>query len=182
MIVLKPRVCSLVGTALSALFTVNFAISAEVASVTVPIEIVGTSPIITVRIDGLDVPVLFDIGRSGNLSLFPSVLNDIDKVPFGESAGGVAIEGPTGKRPIYKVELVQVGGANFEDVTIGEDFHDAAFRADFVARKGAYGFMGTGLFDEGYKIVVDYQARELTIIAPDVPPALQSACVAGKSR
>lgn len=173
---LKLLFSLLVGAALPTVLTMNVAMSAEAPQVTtIPIKIVGTSPIIKVRVNGMPINVHFDIGRSSNLSLFPSVLDKIDKVPIGESAGGMSMDGPTGKKPIYEVELVQVGEANFADVTIGEDFHDAEFQANFIATRGAYGFAGTGLFKDR-KIVIDYQRRELTIITPNIPPERQSAC------
>lgn len=173
---LEFRISLLIGAALATLCTTNVTMSADGAQVTIPIRIAETSPIIEVRVNGMPINVLFDIGRSGNVSLFPAVFEQIDKVQIGESVGGVSMDGPTGGgRPIYRVDVVQVGDIGFTNVSMGEDFHDAEFQADFIARKDAYGFAGTGLF-KNHKIVIDYQRRELTLIASDVPLDQQSAC------
>ena len=40
------------------------------AETVVPIEIVGTSPIIEIKVNGKSVPVHFDLGNSDSVSLF----------------------------------------------------------------------------------------------------------------
>lgn len=165
----------LLGTTLSLACAEITPAPAESTSVTVPLKLVGDDPLIDIRVNGVAVTVQFDIGISANLSLFPSILEQIDKTPNGESIGGMTPYGPTGKTAIYQVDLVQIGDISFTDVTIGQDFHDAAFQADFIAGKGAHGFAGRGLFLDR-KIVIDYQRQELTIVTPDVPAKQQPSC------
>ena len=153
----------------------NLASTAPSAPIVVPIRLVDVDPIIEVRINGTPIDVQFDIGRGTNLALFPSKLNQIDKVQVGTSAGGISMDGPTGGGPIYKVALVQIGDLSITDANVGEDFHDQYFQADFSSRLDAYGFIGRGLLEK-YKVVIDYHQRELTIIPPDIPKEQQSAC------
>lgn len=141
----------------------------------VPIEIVGTSPIIEIEVNGRPVPVHFDLGNSDSVSLFPAFLDEIDKEEVGDTGGRKSLYGSEEGKPIYRVERVQVGDfavANFEVV---EDFHDAEFQEDFIKTRGAYGFVGPGLFTD-HALVVDYGQKQLTIIAQDALGAQQSSC------
>ncbi len=143
----------------------------------VPIKLIGADPIVEVRVNGLPINVHFDIGTGGSLALFPSKLNQIeDKVLVDRSRGGVAQDGPTGGgRPIYQVDLIEIGGLALENARIGEDFHDEAFQKEFTARNYAHGFLGRRYFLE-HKIVIDYPKSELTIIPPDAPAEQQLEC------
>lgn len=162
--------------ALCACDTENMAESALAAPIVVPIRLVDDSPIIEVRVNGTPVDVHFDIGNGANLSLFPSYLNQIEKDQVGTSAGGISMDGPTdGSLPVYEVDLIQIGGLSISNARIDEDYHDEEFQTSFSGRLDAYGFIGRGLF-ETFKIVIDYQLQELTIIPPDASVELQSAC------
>lgn len=123
----------------------------------------------------MPVTVLFDLGNSDNLLLFPSVLNQIDKVQIGESDGFKTVHGPGDGQPIYQVDLVQIGDLSFTSVNLIEDFHDSEYQADFVANLDSYGSMGTGLFQD-HKLVFDYRRKELTVITPDAAAGNQSSC------
>jgi hypothetical protein len=61
--------------------------------VTVPIEIVGTSPIIEIQVNGEPVSVHFDLGNADSVSLFPAFLNRIEKVQVGETGGRKSLYG-----------------------------------------------------------------------------------------
>lgn len=142
---------------------------------TVPIEIVGTSPIIEIQVNGIPVKVHFDLGNADTVSLFPAFLDQIEKEHVGETGGRKSLYGSEDGKPIYRVDLVQIGDINFVDMDVVEDFHDAEFQADFIEERGAYGFVGPGLFPD-HKLVIDYQRQELTIISPNVPEEQQSSC------
>ena len=145
------------------------------AETVVLIEIVGTSPIIEIKVNGKSVPVHFDLGNSDSVSLFPAVLNDIEKEMIGETGGRKSLYGDEQGKPIYQVETVQVGDYSVANFRIVEDFHDAEFQEDFVETRQAYGFVGPGLFKD-HALVVDYQRKELTIISPDATGTGQSKC------
>ena len=86
--------------------------------------------------------------------------------------------GPTGERPIYEVDLIEVGEASFSNATVVEDFHDDEFQDQFSSRLQAFGFVGRGLFEQ-YKVIIDYKGRQLVLIPPKSPPDQQALC-AGK--
>jgi len=143
--------------------------------ITVPIEIVGTSPVIEIRVNGEPVTVHFDLGNADSVSLFPAFLDQIEKEQVGETGGRKSLYGSEDGKPIYRVDLVQIGDISFADFDVVEDFHDAEFQLNFIEDRGAYGFVGPGLFRD-HKLVIDYQRKELTIISPDVPEEQQSSC------
>jgi len=143
--------------------------------VTVPIEIVGTSPIIEIHVNGEPVSVHFDLGNADGVSLFPAFLDQIKKEKIGETGGRKSLYGAEDGKPVYRVDRVQIGDIEFVDFDVVEDFHDAEFQTNFIEERGAYGFVGPGLFLD-HKLVIDYQRRELTIISPEVPIEQQSSC------
>jgi len=142
---------------------------------TVPIEIVGTSPIIEIKVNGKPVPVNFDLGNADSVSLFPAFLDEVEKEKVGETGGRKSLYGPEDGKPIYRVETVQVGDFAVTNFDVVEDFHDAEFQEDFIETRGAYGFVGPGLFKD-HGLVIDYQQKELTIVAQDALDAQQSSC------
>ena len=155
----------------------NAPFSPHSSAIVVPIRMVEVSPLVEVKINGMPVDVLFDLGNGGSLELFPSKLNEVHgKTRVATSGGGVAMEGPFGGgRPIYQVDLVQIGDFSVRGARIGEDFHDQDFQERFASGHDAYGFLGRGYFDE-QRILVDYPQRKLTIIPPDAPADQQAAC------
>lgn len=142
---------------------------------TVRLKIVGTSPIIEVKVNGKPVPVHFDSGNADSVSLFPAVLDEIEKEKVGETGGRKSLYGSEDGKPIYRVNIVQVGDFVVANFDVIEDFHDAEFREDFIETRGAYGFVGPGLFKD-HALVVDYHKEELRIISKDGLDAQQSSC------
>lgn len=143
--------------------------------VTVPINIVNKRPLIEVQINGMPVTVLFDLGSSTNLYLFPSVLSQIDKAHVGVSDGIKTVHQSVDGAPIYQVDLVQVGDMSFSKVDISEDFHDSKFQANYEENFDTYGAIGTGLF-QTHKLFFDYRRSELTIINSGAAVGGQSNC------
>lgn len=149
---------------------------APLAEVTfVPIEIVGTSPIIEIKVNGKPVPVHFDLGNADSVSLFPAFLDEVQKEKVGETGGRKSLYGSEDGKPIYRVETVQVGDFAVTNFDVVEDFHDAEFQEDFIEARGAFGFIGPGLFKD-HRLVIDYQQKKLTIIPQDALDAQQSGC------
>ena len=147
------------------------------SAIVVPIRLVEVSPLVEVKINGMPVDVLFDLGNGGSLELFPSQIERSSRENTGCYVGWWRRNGGTfwGGRPIYQVDLVQIGDFSVRGARIGEDFHDHAFQERFVSAHDAYGFLGRGYFDE-QRILVDYPQRRLTFIPPDAPADQQAAC------
>jgi hypothetical protein len=135
---------------------------------------VGNSPVIEVKINGSPIDVLFDIGRGTTVAIFPPQLNTIEKRRVGTARSGLSMTGPTGERPTYEVDIIEIGGAQFTSATVVEDFHDDDFQEFFASSLNAYGFVGVGLIEQ-YKIVIDYQNGVLTLI-PGLPHQTSKAC------
>jgi hypothetical protein len=136
---------------------------------------VGNSPVIEVKINGSPIDVLFDIGRGTTIAIFPPQLNSIEKRRVGTARSGLSMTGPTDERPTYEVDIIEIGGAQFTNATVVEDFHDDDFQESFALSLNAYGFVGVGLIEQ-YKIVIDFQNGELTLIPSSAPPDQQSMC------
>jgi hypothetical protein len=136
---------------------------------------VDADPLIEVRINGIPIDVQFDIGRGTTVAIFPSQLESITKRRVGTASSGLSMTGPTGERPIYEVDLIEIGNARFANATVVEDFHDDDYQKSFSMRKNAFGFAGRGLF-ESFKVVIDYKGRELILIPPESPPDQQALC------
>lgn len=149
--------------------------AAEPSQVTVPINIVNNRPLVDVQINGMPVTVLFDLGSSTNLYLFPSVLSQLDKVHVGVSDDVKTVHQSAEGTPIYQVDLVQLGDMSFSSVKVTEDFHDTKYQANYEENFDTYGAMGTGLFQE-HKLVFDYRRGELTIINSGADLGSQSIC------
>lgn len=149
--------------------------AAQSAATTIPIRLVDDDPLIQVRINGSPIDVQFDIGRGTTVAVFPPQLEPITKRRVGTASSGLSMTGPTGERPIYEVDIIEIGEATFENATIVEDFHDNEYQERFASRLNAYGFVGTGLIDQ-FKVVIDYQVRKLTLIPPEAPPEEQALC------
>ena len=75
--------------------------------VTIPIKIVGTSPIIEILVNGESVAVHFDLGNADSVSLFPAFLDQIEKEQVGETGGRQSLYGSEDGKPIYRVDLVK---------------------------------------------------------------------------
>lgn len=153
----------------------NDRLADEPRQVTIPINIVNNRPLVEVQINGMPVTVLFDLGSSTNLYLFPSVLSQLDKVHVGVSDGVKTVHQSAEGTPVYRVDQVQVGDLSFTSVEVIEDFHDSKYQANYEENFDTYGAMGTGLFQE-HKLVFDYRRGELTIINSDADLGSPSKC------
>ena len=146
------------------------------APVQIPFRLVGpSSPLITLQIQGHDIPLELDIGATSSLILHPATLNQLQTTPTAETWQGYGMEGKVLQEPIVKVEQVQLGSLVFPNVPIRPDGHDEAFRAKQLADRGTQGFIGTEFF-QGYALVLDYPQHLITLIPESTQPASQRAC------
>ena len=141
----------------------------------ISIRLVDTDPVIEVKINGSPIDVQFDIGTGTTLDIFPRQLESISKRRIDTASGGLSMSGPLGERPVYEVDLIEIGDIRFTNARIVEDYHDNEYREWFTSRLDAYGFLGRGLLDR-YRVVIDYPNRKLTLISPAAPPEQQAAC------
>lgn len=144
-------------------------------AVQVPMELVNRSPVLTVRIDGIDIRLQLDTGSATTLTLYPEILDKIEIVSTGEVYESIGMEGVLMENPVYVVSMAELGIATYEDLQVRKDDHTAEHRADTIAYRGTYGRVGRGLFDDG-KLIIDYQNNSMTIIPPAAPEDEQAAC------
>ena len=141
----------------------------------VPMELVNRTPVLTVRVNDIDVRLHLDTGSGATLKLYPSVIEKLKIVPTGEIVESIGIEGVTMYEPVYVVSRVEIGGATFDDVRIVQDDHTEEHRRETIQYRGTYGHVGRGLFND-HKLVIDYQDETLTLIPPDAPSSADNAC------
>ena len=138
-------------------------------------EIVERFPVLTFRINDLDFRLALDLGSETTLTLFPEILDQIEKTPAGESTESIGMEGIPMKNPVYEIPRVQLGDAVYRDLLVRQDDHTEQHRKDTIDYRGTYGRVGRGLF-ENAKLVIDYQNESLTIIPPDASEHDQGIC------
>ncbi len=140
--------------------------------VTIPMQILGNFPVITVRIDGQDLPLMYDLGGDYSLVLSEPALSLVKTVPvegtyrFSDAKGNII------EAPLFKVPRVEVGGVVFSDVAGRGDRSDPSYRPTDVGHKGLLGqpFFGSK------KIVLDYPNARMTIIPGDSADAESAGC------
>jgi len=147
----------------------------DARSVHVPMEIVKRSPVLTVRIDDVDIRLQLDTGSGTTLTLYPEILDKLEVVPSGEVSESIGMEGVVMKNPVYVITRAELGTAVYEDLQIRQDGHTAEHRTDTIAYRGTYGRVGRGLFEDG-KLIIDYPNESLTVIPPNAPSDEQAAC------
>jgi hypothetical protein len=125
---------------------------------TVPMQLLGNFPVITVTIDGNDVPLTFDLGDASSLVLQQSVIDRLKTVPTGETLRFKDAMGNVIHSPMFKITHVKIGNAVFNDVVGRLDAHDPSYQAAQVGQQGSF---GRGIF-KSYKIVLDYHHRKIT--------------------
>jgi hypothetical protein len=128
--------------------------------VVVPIRLSGNFPVVIVNIGGNDVPLVFDSGNSGSVALTQAVIDRVKALPTGETSKGMDPKGNVIEYPEFKIPRLQIGSAVFTDVIAELDVHDPSYQATQV---GQQGFLGTSLL-KGYKVVLDYPHRRMTLI------------------
>jgi hypothetical protein len=128
--------------------------------VVVPIRLLGNFPVVIVNIGDNDVPLVFDSGNSGSVALTQAVIDRVKALPTGETFKGMDPKGNVIEYPKFKIPRLQIGSAVFTDVIAELDVHDPSYQATQV---GQQGFLGTSLL-KGYKVVLDYPHRRMTLI------------------
>jgi len=128
--------------------------------VVVPIRLLGNFPVVIVNIGDNDVPLVFDSGNSGSVALTQAVIDRVKALPTGETSKGMDPKGNVIEYPKFKIPRLQIGSAVFTDVIAELDVHDSSYQATQV---GQQGFLGTSLL-KGYKVVLDYPHRRMTLI------------------
>ena len=128
--------------------------------IVVPLRLRRHFPLIVAKIDGLDVPLVFDSGDQSTVALHRSVLDAIRAVPTDESERLQFSKGPTVESAKFRIRRLQIGQAVFTDIIGRLDSHDPSYQATDVGQKG---FLGTGLL-KPYELVLDYRKRRMTLI------------------
>ena len=138
-------------------------------------EIVERFPVLAFRIDDLDVRLALDLGSGTTLTLYPEILDQIEKTSTGETIESMGIEGVPMNSPVYEIPRVQLGDVDYRDLLVRQDDHTEQHRKEMIGYRGTYGRVGRGLFEDG-KIVIDYKNESLIIIPPDAPEEDQGIC------
>jgi hypothetical protein len=127
------------------------------------------APVLIAKIDGVEVPLQFDLGDRTPLILQRRALDAIKAVPTGES---IKLQGTDGdfEVPTYKVPRVQIGDAVFTDVTARLD----APRVGYEPAQFARGYLGSGLLKSN-AVVLDYAHHSMTLLRGE-GAALQELC------
>jgi len=144
---------------------------ADAPVVVLPVKLRGNYPLVTVQILGQEVPLVFDSGNSGSVSLTQAVIDRVKAVPTGEISRGIDAQGNVIDYPKFKIPRLQLGSVVFNDVVAELDVHDPSYPPDQV---GQQGFLGTSLL-KGYEVVLDYPHARITLVPPgETSPA--AAC------
>lgn len=134
---------------------------------TVPIQLhENLAPVLLANIDGLQVPLQFDLGDRTPLMLQQSVLDSIKAAPTGETTHLQGVDGEFAV-PTFKIARVQIGTAVFTDVVARLDAPRKGYQPGKIAR----GFLGTGLL-KSYQVVLDYPHGIIALISRrnETPP------------
>lgn len=125
----------------------------------IPIELRENFPLLVATVDGIDVPLQFDLGNGSPLVLQQSVLDLIKAVPTGESS---KFQDPKGvfESPMFKVARLQIGTAVFTNVIAQLDVHSPSYQPAQIGQKG---YLGTGLL-KSFEVVLDYPHRTMTLV------------------
>jgi hypothetical protein len=144
--------------------------------VTVPLKIVDKFPLITARIDGQDVRLMFDLGSDSTLALPQEALARIGTQPVAETRKWSDPKGNIVEAPMFKVPRMEIGGVPFDGVVGHVQKSDPSYPAPAVFMQGMIG----DPFFEGYKLVLDYAGERMTLI-PDAYRDPEKAGCAGPS-
>lgn len=125
----------------------------------IPIELRDNFAILVATVDGIEMPLKFDLGDGTDLVLQQNVLDHIKAVPTGESARFQGLYGVF-EVPLYKVARVQIGTAVFTDVIARPDSRDPSYQP---GGQGEKGYLGTGLL-KSFEVVLDYGHRTMTLV------------------
>ena len=140
--------------------------------VVVPIRLLGRFPVVTANIGGSDVPLIFDSGNSGSVALTQAAIDRVKALPTGETSREMDAKGNVLEHPKFTIPRLQIGTAVFTDVIGDLDLHDPSYQATQV---GQQGFLGTSLL-KGYKVVLDYPHRRMTLVSPGSTKDRSAGC------
>jgi hypothetical protein len=141
-------------------------------AVTVPLEIRGNFPVITARVDGHELPLMFDLGGDFDLVLTEPALALVRTTPVEGSYQSSDVKGNIIEAPLFRVAQVDISGVVFADVTGHADRSDPSYRRTDI---GDMGILGQPFF-RSKKIVLDYAQRRLTIIPGESLEAEAAGC------
>ena len=151
------------------------AVSVKAETTTVPIRLHDTeAPVVVVRVQGRDLPLQLDLGDASSLVLHPEALAPLRREPTSDRYKGFGMDGKI-DTPIFRLDLIEIGGLKFRGVDVRQDVHDEGFRKYKRTEVGAVGFIGTGVFEAG-QIRLDYPRKRLTILLPEKTAAVQNRC------
>ena len=137
-----------------------FGSSAADAPSSVPIQLLSNLPVVTAKIDGLDVPLVFDLGDPSALVLAGRVIDRVKAFPTGETNRATDVQGNVIESPMFKLPRLQIGNAVFTDVIGRRDLHDPRYHPPDA---GQQGYFGTSLL-KSYMVVLDYRHQQMTLI------------------
>lgn len=135
--------------------------TAVAGSTTVPMQLLGNFPVITAQIDGIGVPLVFDLPDESAVALKQTVIDRVKTSPAGETHRALDAMGNVIQSGTFKLRRLQIGNVVFTDVIGRPDLHDAAYQS---ANVGQQGYLGTALL-KSYKVVLDYPNRQFTLIS-----------------
>jgi len=165
---IRPGICLL---AFCAFALAEHAFSSD-GSTSVQLQLRGNFPLFIVKIDGIDVPLTFDLGDSSALTLSPKILSRIKTTPTNKNGRFTDVQGNIIESVEFEVPLVQIGAVIFKGVVGKTDLHDPSYQA---ADMGQQGHVGTGLF-KAYKVVLDYPHRRMVLIPKDARRGQKEEC------
>lgn len=160
------------STLLLALFFSAFNCEATERPIILPIKLLGNFPVVIVKIDGSNVPLVFDSGNSAPVALTQTVIDRVKAVSTGNTTRGLDAKGNVLEKPKYTIHRVQIGTAVFTNVLAELDVHDPSYEATQV---GQQGFLGTSLLKR-YKVVIDYPHRRIVLATPGGTENKASKC------
>jgi hypothetical protein len=84
--------------------------------VTVPMELRGHFPVVTVNINGIDVPLTFGSGNAAAIALSQAALDRVKAVPSGQTSRTMDLKGNIFETRKFKTARLEIGGVVFTDV------------------------------------------------------------------
>jgi hypothetical protein len=141
-------------------------------SLDVQMQLLGNFPVVTAKIQGNDIPLIFDLGDDLGLALKQGAIDRLKTLPSSETYRAYDAAGNVIQSAMFRVPQLQIGGAVFTDVIGRPDLHDPSYDATEV---GQQGYIGTAPF-KTYKVVLDYRHRTMTLIPPGSTPDQLAKC------
>jgi hypothetical protein len=149
-----------------------FASFAANAPSSVKMQLLSNLPVVTAKIDGRDVSLVFDLGDASALVLARRFFDRVKTSPTGEINRATDVQGNVIESPMFKLQRLQIGNAVFTDVIGRLDLHDPKYQPPDV---GQQGYFGTSLL-KSYMVVLDYRHRQMTLIPTGSSKAQSAKC------